>query len=78
MKEEFDLSKEITDSADLFCMALSINKVKEFIRRLKEEIKSHIAGSEKFYDDNPENLLDFINKLTGEKLNERRNPQEDN
>ena len=41
-------------------------KHKDFVEKLKEEIKSHIAGSEKFYDDNPENLLKFIAELESE------------
>ena len=72
-EKEFNLSDKLNyatanDSLvvdDAFILA---KDVKEFIRLLKDEIKSNIAGSEKFYNDNPENLLDFIDKLSGDKL----------
>jgi hypothetical protein len=34
------------------------------VNDLKDYIKSHIAGSDKFYDDNPENLLNYIDELS--------------
>lgn len=72
MTGEFNLSKRMkaytSVSGSIRFDFFKEEDVKEFIRLLKEEVKSNIAGSDKFYDDNPENLLDFIDKLAGDKL----------
>ena len=77
--KEFNLSKKRKELREN-CNGFRINSImdlveqqdKEFIKRLKEEIKSNIAGSEKFYDDNPEHLLKFIDKLAGKELVEAK------
>lgn len=74
MKKEFKLSDKIVDLTggieflENTDFALDLEDVKEFIRLLKDEIINHIAGSDKFYDDNPENLLKYIDKLLGEEF----------
>ena len=60
MTEEFDLSKWITYIEERKASFIRDTAVKEFIRRLKEEISStHGAGC---------TALKFIDKLAGERL----------
>ena len=41
-------------------------EVIEMLRDIRKEFVSHIAGSEKFYDDNPENFITFLDNLTNQ------------
>jgi hypothetical protein len=64
MEEEFNLSNYI-QNVDDFCLAIDVDDVKEFIRRLKEEfMKEDGTGYLSSYF----NRDKIIDKLAGEKL----------
>lgn len=68
MTEEFNLSERIVGGDTLLAelgFAIRIEDVKEFIRRLKEEIKEHFRKSELW---GSKGYLELIDKLAGEKL----------
>ena len=64
MEKEFDLSECISSASKIRCENdfefISLNAVKEFIRRLKEEL-----CSEDGWEENPKEIID---KLAGERL----------
>lgn len=66
MTEEFNLSDAIYDPDDGSGYAIGFENVKEFIKRLKEEIKEEYIGHDSY--DECGSLLLFIDKLVGEKL----------
>lgn len=59
-EEEFDLSRKIQRYLE---WGYSEENVKEFIRRLKEELNDIALDGEQTYD-----LIQFINLLAGDKL----------
>lgn len=72
---EFNLSKKIFDSQYYpeQCSKIFVKDVKEFIKRLKEELMSNVLQGEikeeKFCLKDVRVMYDSIDKLAGDKLN---------
>jgi len=70
MIEQFNLSDKISDEHLDYDEVLSVFVVKEFIKRLKEEFKG--------YGDYEDDIVNFIDKLAGDKLIDFTEEKNDN
>jgi len=77
---EFNLSDKVIDGDDMYnisnttAKAIILDDVKEFIKRLKEELKTDLTGcftSQKQCDEWNEDTNRIIDKLAGDKLTQR-------
>lgn len=72
MKKEFNLSERIFNGRCFsgYNVAISVEDVKEFIKRLKEEVyEAHLCGVDCSFE---EDVQDVIDKLAGDKLVENK------
>lgn len=68
MTTEFDLSEKIWNRGKMFEEIIAIKDIKEFIRRLKEEIRKKIYPNCYKFSKNYKEQIKILNKLAGDKL----------